>query len=245
MKQHRSLFFGLFTTAILLPSFVACSSPPPPKPVAKPEPARTSTAKREPLPAMEGEVGSVDERKANSTFTGLADKLDRCINDRRKQVEKLDFIAGHVAVTVILNRDGSVKNALLPENQIGDLAVEKCMISAIKAAPWPQVQGGREGRASNSYDFPQKAARDPVAWEDSKVSKEIDGAKSKLSACTKGKSGYQVTAYVDTDGSVLSAGSNYPADGAETAAECLVKEVKALKFSSPGGYPSKVTFAIP
>lgn len=224
---------------------VGCSPPPPPpKPAAQPTATHKSTHSK-PLPAMDAEVGSVDPKAADKAYEGMIPKVTKCVDDRRKAVEKLDFLAGEIRLTVVMNRDGSAKDITLPESNLGDVAAEKCIIAAAKAHAWPQVQGGKTGKTSNTLNLPMKAGREPVPWDSAKVQKEIGEASSKISACTSGKGKFTVTAYVDTDGTVISAGATVPTEGADSAAECVAKEIKALKFSSPGGWPAKVTFETP
>ena len=62
-----------------------------------------------------------------------------------------------------------------------------------------------------------------------------------LAACGGGGP-FSVTAYVKTNGSVLSAGVAHSDDQGDDAAKCIVEAVKHAKFASPGSWPAKVTF---
>ena len=50
--------------------------------------------------------------------------------------------------------------------------------------------------------------------------------------------------YVDTDGSVLSAGIAHAEDKGEAAADCILEVVKTASYPSPGSWPAKVTFSL-
>jgi hypothetical protein len=53
---------------------------------------------------------------------------------------------------------------------------------------------------------------------------------------------FNITAYVRTNGSVLSAGVAHSDDAGDKTAACLVEAIKHAKFGSPGSWPAKLTF---
>jgi phage-related baseplate assembly protein len=55
---------------------------------------------------------------------------------------------------------------------------------------------------------------------------------------------YQVTAYVSTDGKVITASASSPDPNAELTIDCLIDLVKNVEFPSPGSYAGKISFAL-
>lgn len=224
---------------LLALSLCACgqqAAAPPPK---APEQKSAARTRRDAVPDIKGEIGALDAAAVTAVFEGAMKKVEACQDDRRKRDDKLDFLSGEVAVEVRVTEAGSAGEVTLTKSTLGDRVVEKCVVSALKAASWPKPQGGKEGIAKNGFSLPMKGDRDAVPWDASKVSGELSKARGALKACSKG-SPVELTMYVGVDGKVLAAG----ASGGDAAADCAAGEASKLKFSSPGGWPAKVTASI-
>lgn len=197
-------------------------------------------------PDVKGEVGALDAGAVKKNFGSLAQKAERCQDDRRKQSEKLDFLAGEFKIEVRVNEDGSVKSASLSRSTIGDRVVEKCIVDAARAMTWPRPEGGMMGIAGNEITLPMKGDREAVPWGADKASSTLSKAQGALGACKSGaKGGHEVTIYVDTDGKVIAAGASQGDPEKASTADCIADAVKGLKFPSPGGWPAKVTAPVP
>jgi hypothetical protein len=189
---------------------------------------------------VSSELGELDEGKVNQTFESLTSSLGDCL---QKGAGHVEFIGGHVKFFVRIGADGSAKWAYLSESTIGDRATERCMLDAAKGAHWPAPAGG-EGQAQKAFDFdPSPDVRAPVPWASDRAAAPVAHARAKLAHCNA-HGRFRATAYVQTDGSVLSAGVAPPDDRAEQASDCVVGIVKGLKFTSPGSWPAKISFDV-
>lgn len=188
---------------------------------------------------MMQEFGGMNEEKVQKTIKRLYPSLSECL---MKGFERVDFLGGQVDFLVKVNLEGKAEAAHAERSTLGDYASERCMLDTLKKAHWPKPVGGRIGLARTSITFdPPSDVRPPVHWSELDVSKvlaEHDGA---LRACGNGGP-FEITAYVDTQGRVLSAGVAHSDDGGDGAAACLVRAVESVRFSSPGSWPAKVTF---
>lgn len=233
---------SLIVAAALLAA--ACSTPPP-KPAEGPtkEPPKTGEGKpKKAGPDVMAEVGGLDQREVKKNFESLLQKVGGCQGGRRKANSKLDFLSGDVKVEVHVDTEGAVQAAFLPRSTLGDIETEKCILDAARAMSWPKPEGGRKGIASNEFSLPQQGEREAVPWSADKASGVLAKAKGALGSCKSGTKGtFEVTMYIDTDGKVISAGVSQPDPAKPGAAQCIVDAVKGLKFSSPGGWPAKVT----
>ena len=191
---------------------------------------------------VSGQLGSLDNRKVDQTFDRLMPKFQTCIVEGASRVE---FLGGHMRFLVRIREDGSIKWAYVPETTVGDRDTEKCMLAAIRGASWPPPIDG-EGQAEKTFDFdPSPDVRDPVPWTSDRVAGALAQGRPKLAECTRGVRGrYRATAYVQTNGSVISAGVAPPDERGEQTADCVANAIKELKFPSPGSWPAKVTFEV-
>ena len=238
------------SAAIALSSLLglaACSSPKPPeapKIVEKTPTERPSAARKKSGPSVESEIGALDKDATVRVFHALLPRIEKCQDDRRGKEERLDFLAGDIGIKVRIKADGTARWAYLTKSTLGDRSVETCILEAAKRASWPKPQGG-EGIAENELSLPMKGDRDAVAWPSDKVVKEIPNIKGQLNGCRQGKQGtFPITAYVDKEGKVISAGAATPVEEADGAAECMVKIVRGWQLPSPGGFPAKVSFSV-
>jgi hypothetical protein len=196
-------------------------------------------------PAVSQDVGALDKTAVDAQFEVLKRRAEKCQDDRRVQVEKLDFVSGTLEFEVRIGEDGKVRALLAPHSTVGDRVVEKCILEAARSLAWPRPEGGREGIARSTFSLPMKADRDAVAWEPSKAAEAASKARSAVQACRAGKPGaVEITAYVDTDGKVLAAGVSMPDASYADGADCVFDAIRGVKFPSPGGWPAKVTFTI-
>ena len=232
---------------LLVVGLVACGSPKPPeapKAVEKTETEKPVAARKKSGPSVESEIGALDKDATIRAFNSLIPRIEKCQDDRRAKEERLDFLAGDIGIKVRIKADGTARWAYLTKSTLGDRPLETCILEAAKRASWPKPQGG-EGLAENELTVPMKGDRDAVAWPSEKVTKEIPNIKGQLNGCRQGKPGtFRITAYVDKEGKVISAGAATPIEEADGSAECMVKTVRGWQLPSPGGFPAKVSFTV-
>lgn len=196
-------------------------------------------------PAVSQEVGSLDKQAVEQQFGALTKRAEKCQEDRRKQVEKLDFLAGQIEVEIRVLEDGQIKSVLAPRSSVGDRIVEKCILDAARTLSWPKPEGGREGIAKSTLSLPMRGDRDAVAWDAAKAASAVSKAKAAVGKCRGDKSfSVEATAYVDTDGKVIAAGLSLPDAAQAESADCIADALRAMSFASPGGWPAKVSFSI-
>ncbi len=192
--------------------------------------------------AVSAEIGGLDEDKVDATFSKSLGSLKKCLDAGAKRVE---FLGGSVSFFLKIDGNGSIDHAHLEQSTIGDRETEKCMIDALRKRSWPKPVGGEHGLARKSFDFdPPNDVRPPTEWSSSEAAKGLDKVSEKLHDCNHGKSGFQATLYVGTDGNVLAAGATPPDEAGEQAVDCIVDALKSASFPSPGSWPAKVTLPL-
>lgn len=235
--MKRATSFGL-----LLLGLVACggSTPPAEAPVETPPTQRA----RPSGPAFQAsqEIGALSEYDVQETFSRLQPKLLSCLE---QGLEANELLEGGVRIKVRILHDGSVKWAYLTEATLGDRQTERCMLDVVKATRWPKPVGGPEGEAQGSFDFEASPdVRPALHWDDGQVASVLPQLRAKIDGCPGAKGLYRITAYVNQQGKVMSAGVAPPDEEAEEASDCVVEAVKKLELSSPGSWPAKVTFEL-
>jgi hypothetical protein len=185
------------------------------------------------------EFGGMNQEKVDRTFKKLYPTLSECLMQGQQRVK---FLGGDVQFLVKVDMTGQARHAHIEESNLGDYETEQCMLRAIRDSRWPKPVGGRIGLARSSIGFdPPGDVRPPVQWSSDDVETALGKLSDDFAACGRGGP-FAITAYVKTNGSVLSAGVAHSDESGDETARCLVDAVKAASFGSPGSWPAKVTF---
>lgn len=190
---------------------------------------------------MMAEFGGMNEEKVQRTIKRIYPELSDCL---MKGYDRVEFLGGDVAFLVKVNQKGQAEAAHIEQSTLGDYATEQCMLDRMRASRWPKPVGGLIGLARTSIGFdPPADVRPPIRWSRNDVAETLGRAHETLRECGNGGP-FEVTAYIDTKGHVLSAGIAHADDQGNETARCLVSTVEELAFPSPGSWPAKVTFRL-
>jgi hypothetical protein len=217
------------------------------------EPAAKSAAVKDAAPKQEhdhlhgiraaSEIGGLNEDEVDAVFKTSLSSLEKCLNRGASRVE---FLSGSVSFYLKVDSAGRADQAYLERSTLGDRETEKCMLSALKSKTWPKPVGGVHGLARKSFDFDSpNDVRPPMDWDSERAQKVLKKLDEKLSDCRSGASGsFEATAYVSTEGSVITVGVTPPNEAGEAAVDCLVDALRGASFPSPGSWPAKITFSL-
>lgn len=192
--------------------------------------------------SMSSEIGGLNQEAVDQVFAKASSDLRRCLGDGAERVE---FLGGDVEFVVKIGSDGRVSHAHLEVSTIGDRTTEVCMLNALKRRSWPKPIGGETGIAQKPFSFDMiNDVRPPTDWSADSIEEALGELGPKLDECKSGGGSFSITMYVDTDGSVMSAGIAHAEDSGESAADCILDVVKTASYPSPGSWPAKVTFSL-
>lgn len=221
----------------VLPLVLACSKAP--QPAEEPRYEIDDSEETRGGPEMMAEFGGLNEEKVARVFKNVQPALADCL---MKGYDRVEFLGGEVRFLVNVNLSGRAESAFIESSNLGDYETERCMLRELSSQKWPKPVGGRIGPARNSIAFdPPSDVRAPVQWSSDDVRSALAQGSEQLRACG-GHGPFVITAYVSTNGSVLSVGVAHADPHGEAAAECLLQAVRSLKFPSPGSWPAKVSF---
>ena len=187
---------------------------------------------------MEGLRGTLSQDEIQMSLEPRMLKFANCVAKRTGDNET---IAGNVGLAFLVSVDGSVGEVKLTRSEVGDRRAERCILKVARKVRFPDPHGG-EAEFEWSFEVPaDPEVRPPVPWTATEVATVLEeqGDSVRESCGT----GYEVTVYVNTDGSVLGAGA-VSESGDEASLDCVSDAVAAWTFPSPGPYPSKVTFPL-
>jgi hypothetical protein len=212
-----------------------------------PDESAQRAAKQKPLPQVQQELGSIDQREVEKTFAKLQGPLEKCHVQGRDRVE---YLSGDVKIFLRIDGAGKVRWSHFEDSSLGDHETEKCIMQVFTSAQWPKPEGG-EAEVRHGFGWGPGGERAPTSWGPDKVTKAVDDSKDaqkELGKCKAGVKGdFKVTAYVEPDGKngkFHGIGVVPPSKEAASQIECVVKALEDVKLPSPGSYAAKVTFSL-
>lgn len=214
------------------------NNPPPAPSEARPE----APVKRTPGPSVSQELGEIDPRAVESTFTRLRSSLASC---HHAGINRVEYLSGEVKFFLRIGADGKAKWGNIEHSTLRDRETEKCMLNTMISAAWPTPKGG-EAEVRKDLVFDLGDARAPYNWHAERAALAIPKIREAAQKCGK-SSGFDITAYVAPEGSsgkTEAAGISGGGKEGEAAADCIVDAVKSAKWPSPGSYTAKITFKL-
>jgi TonB family protein len=209
-----------------------------PQPEEKEEPAEQKAT-------VTGTKGRLDAQEIQAGVAPHAAALNGCYQTELKQKK---FLTGRMLVEVRVNKAGQVGAASVAESDLGDWAVERCVLGVARRMTFARPKGG-DGEAV--FKVPLDFTSDQSAletWPEEKIAGAVTGKRAQLDACA-GQSGgapaaVNVTLYVGNRGQVKAVGFA-SADGkpvADAWAECAARAVTTWTMADPMGKVVKASF---
>src|SRR5262245_57460216 len=116
--------------ALLFGAAMGCGASPAPPP-STPQPSeKVDTEEDSGGPAIESEVGALDENRVKQTFERSANKLSDCYH---RGAQRLPYLSGDVRFVIRIKKDGGVRWAFVKDSNLGDRDTEECMLGVFKA----------------------------------------------------------------------------------------------------------------
>lgn len=197
-------------------------------------------SEREDGVAITGLMGTIRADQVENALQPRMDRFMRCFQQRMGDVE---FLAGNIRLSFRIHTDGTVSWVYPVQSDIGDRAVEQCILEVARAAHFPRPRGGE---AEFGWGFGLDSASDvrpPLNWSQEALGALADEVPSVVRAC-RARGPFSVTAYIEPGGAVLAAGGSMPTAEDAQVLDCILERVRAWSMPDPGSYAAKITFAV-
>lgn len=218
---------------------------PPPPPVAKvevaPEVREARADARVGVHGIEGTLSNFDVRIAMEK-RGL--EFGACHEPRARRVPRL---SGNVEFAIRVRPDGAVSQVRVRNSDVGDRPLERCFASVIESTPFPRPNGGEANVVWSMILGPARPGKDPEQWELERIASVLDKHAPELrETCAVPSDGtYQITAYVNRKGRVITAGVSAQTEAAPELLDCLASGLSRWRMPTPKKAKlAKVTFAL-
>jgi hypothetical protein len=217
---------------------VGCAAAPAPKPAAAPatEPAPAPTPAPEPTPVaatrtvkVKGLTGTLNTDDVNQTMEARQDALTDCIMHSRR---RLRWIHGNIHFAFRVDAEGAVTDVHPTTSDIGHHVLESCILQVLAQTKFPKPAGDASAEFEWSLSVDPATPRVPDPAEPDFLEPVLKKHAQKiLDECeVKRRDRFQVTAYINRRGKVISCGAvSRPTTAAEKA-PCVLEALAKLKM---------------
>lgn len=204
------------------------------------EPADQDKDKEKEGLEVSGTRGVLQNAQIQAGIAPRAAALEACYKTELKQKK---FLSGKVVLQIDVGKTGEVSGAGITESDLGDWAVERCLVGEARAMRFAKPTGG-DGQAE--FQLPLDFTSDQPAldrWSDAEVSAVTSARAGELGACGAAPA-VTVTAYVGNRGAVQSVGFSAAPPVADAWGECAARAVAGWTFADPHGKTVKAQFQV-
>ena len=218
-------------------SLLACGEAPPPPPPPRPPAPMTE---EEDDGVMVDSMGSLSRDKLEQGVRRVSPQLMGCYE---QGLRRIGYLSGDVQFHIGVARDGSIKWAFVAASQLGDHAALQCMLDVLRGSTFPRPQGNDTEAIFDIQLEPPNVFTAPATWTPNDLQANIDEHRLEIDACLDGTTGYALTLYVATGGTILAAGATPPDAEHQEQADCLAAAAATWVVPDPGPGPTgaKVT----
>ena len=180
---------------------------------------------------LENEAGVYDGKDIEETMNAHLPAVRSCY-ERAGHAQR--YAAGKVTLRFLVAGDGAPRDVLVVANDLGNFAVERCVVELARRIQFPPPEGRKSTTFEYAVEFRSTEEMKVQDLDDSvKLDRDVASLIHSLAACGPvSDNGASALFYVEPNGSVSSVG--LAADGAldERASACTVKEMRHWKMSA-------------
>lgn len=244
MVLRRVLLSALLFAGCAAPakSTPVVSKAPPQKPVAQPT-REERDAKAESRVAVRGIEGTLSNYDVRHTMEKRGREFGACHEPRARRMPRL---AGNIEFAIRVTPEGAVSQVQIRNSDVGDRPLERCFVEVISTTPFPRPNGGEANVSWSMILGPAHPGKDPEQWELGRVERVLAKQAPELrQSCSVPSDGsYLITAYVNKQGRVVTAGVSAPAGGEPEVLDCLVQGLRSWKMPKPKSTLAKISFPL-
>jgi TonB family protein len=196
-----------------------------------------------------GTKGVLQAQEIQAGVAPHAAAIEACYKDELKQKK---FVSGKLTVEILVAKTGQVGGARVVDSDVGDWAVEKCVLGVARGMTFAKPKGG-DGQAQFQVPLNFSSDQPPLeSWPEEQVAAAVAGKRAQLDACAgqaggAAPAGVTVTFYVGNRGEVKAVGfasaAGKPMPRSWDAwADCAARAVSAWTMADPKGKIVKASF---
>jgi hypothetical protein len=190
-----------------------------------------------------GARGRMDPKVVEAGIAPHTQALTDCYMSR---IGARRWLGGKVTIHWDIKADGTITGVRLSESDLGNWAIEKCLLEVARSATFGKPIGG-DADFQLPLEFTGRGRL--AAWDEDRSVRAVGGQLVKLDACAKGKvaapESVTVTVYVGPGGKAQSVGFASSTVIDDAWGDCAEKAALAWRLPDPRGVMAKLAVRYP
>jgi hypothetical protein len=218
-------------------------APPPPRPYRPGEMPVTLGDEPDQAVDVALERGFLNQGHVNDVLVAHNAQLSSCY-DQAGDAQL--FAHGEVRLRFHLDADGQVTDVLVVDNELGNYAVERCLMIEGRKIRFPRPGGGKGSDFEYTLDFRSPRQKYVVIWRRGTLRGPIAAKIGTLGRCGRpGEQPVQAVAYIKPNGWVASVGLASEGRMETAAARCVVDRIMRWRLRGDRGHIVRTSFPVP
>jgi hypothetical protein len=191
---------------------------------------------------LDPEKGALDQRSVEKVMDRRAHTLSGCYAAAGGAQR---YASGEVALRFFVTSFGEVSNVIITASQLGNFAVERCLVAEGKRITFPAPQGGKATDFDYSIQFRSGREMSLVDWDGEVVARPVAAQVPQLGPCgALGPAAVRAVVYIQPGGSVGSVGlaSASPLD--TEASACAVNRIRKWRLPNDRSHVVRTSFTM-
>ena len=155
------------------------------------------------------------------------------------------YAHGEVKLRFQLAASGQVNDVLVIDNELGNYAVERCLVTEGQKIQFPRPGGNKQADFDYSMDFRSPRQKYVVVWRRDTLRRPIAARMRSLGRCgSPGEQAVQAVAYIRPSGAVASVGLSSQGPLEVGAARCVVGQIMKWRLRGDRGHLVRTSFPV-
>jgi hypothetical protein len=188
------------------------------------------------------ERGFLNQSQVNDVLAGHTERLGSCY---ARAGDAQLFAHGEVRLRFHVAASGDVDDVLVIDNELGNYAVERCLVVEGRKIRFPRPGGNKHSDFEYTMEFRSPRQKYVVIWRRGTLHRPIAARMRTLGRCgSPGDHPVQAVAYIKPSGSVASVGLASEGKLEVQAATCVVGQILKWRLRGDRGHVVRTSFPV-
>jgi hypothetical protein len=194
--------------------------------------------------ALQQQLGYLSQGDVEGALDRHSRSLIACY-ERAGEAQR--YAQGRVVLRFLVQGTGKVRDVMVVSSELGNYAVERCLVVEGRAIPFPRPEGNQDTDFEYTLQFRSSGEVDVLNWDAGMLAKDLSAQAVSLQSCGQvavGREVVQAVAYVQPGGAVASVGLSSQSPLDVMSAMCVVEQIRKWRLPAQSGHMVRTSFPL-